>query len=64
MRIALDATPLTLTSGGLRRYVEELSYALAREYPDDRYTLLSDQPFHPPTAPPANLTAQYLRCET
>lgn len=57
MRIALDATPLTLTSGGLRRYVEDLSLALAREFPDDRYTLLSDQTFHPPSGAPANLSA-------
>lgn len=45
MRVALDATPLVLTSGGLRRYVEELSLALAHEFPGDRFTLLSDQAF-------------------
>ncbi len=50
MNIALDATPLTLTSGGLRRYVEELAPALAREYPEDDYTLLSDQNFTGPSA--------------
>jgi glycosyltransferase involved in cell wall biosynthesis len=39
---ALDATPLTLSSGGLRRYTEELSRALALEFPDDRYHLISE----------------------
>jgi alpha-1,3-rhamnosyl/mannosyltransferase len=56
VRIALDATPLTLSSGGLPRYVSELSLALAREFPEDEYVFLSDQPFSmPPDAPP-NLT--------
>ena len=46
MIAALDATPLMmLTSGGLARYVAELARALAREYPDDTYVLLSDQKF-------------------
>jgi glycosyltransferase involved in cell wall biosynthesis len=54
---ALDATPLTLTSGGLARYVAELSLALAGEYPDDRYVLLSDQKFALPAGAPANLIA-------
>ena len=55
MRIALDATPLTLSSGGLQRYVSELSLALAREFPEDEYVLLSDQPFSMPPDPPPNL---------
>ncbi|HEX4137899.1 MAG TPA: glycosyltransferase family 1 protein [Bryobacteraceae bacterium] len=55
MRIALDATPLTITSGGLPRYVTELSNALAREFPDDTYYLISDQPFPMPERAPANL---------
>jgi glycosyltransferase involved in cell wall biosynthesis len=61
VRIALDATPLILTSGGLPRYVNELALALARQFPEDEYLLLSDQPFSLPrpyggeTAPP-NLT--------
>jgi glycosyltransferase involved in cell wall biosynthesis len=57
MIAALDATPLTLTSGGLPRYVSELSLALARNFPDDRYFLLSDQNFALPPGIPANLTA-------
>ncbi|MBM3775433.1 MAG: glycosyltransferase family 4 protein [Acidobacteria bacterium] len=48
MRVALDATPLTVTTGGIRRYVAELSRALAAAYPEDEYRLLSDQPFEPP----------------
>ncbi len=56
MRAALDATPLILSSGGLRRYVSELSLALAREFPEDTYTLLSDQPFSLPASAPPNLT--------
>jgi glycosyltransferase involved in cell wall biosynthesis len=43
MRVALDATPLTLSSGGLARYTRELSQALAAQYPEDEYVLLSDQ---------------------
>ncbi len=44
--IALDATPLTVSTGGVGRYTMELARALAAEYPDDQYWLLSDQPFH------------------
>lgn len=55
MRVALDATPLTISSGGLPRYVTELSIALAREFPDDTYSLLSDQPFTMPEPAPVNL---------
>ena len=51
MRVALDAAPLTLSSGGLRRYVWELSRALAETFPEDEYLLLSDQPFTAPAAP-------------
>ena len=48
MKVALDATPLTLASGGIARYVTELSRALAHEFPDDQYLLVSDQPFEAP----------------
>jgi len=54
---ALDATPLTLTSGGLARYVAELSLALARGFPGDTYVLLSDQTFALPAGAPSNLIA-------
>ena len=45
MIICLDATPLTMSSGGLPRYVSELSGALAEAYPSDQFVLSSDQPF-------------------
>ncbi len=57
MKIALDATPLTIASGGIRRYTEELSRALARNFPDDEFWLLSDQVFEPPGGAPPNLKA-------
>jgi len=49
MIAAIDATPLTLPSGGLRRYTEELIRALNSEFPDDAIHPLSDQ-----LTPPAN----------
>jgi alpha-1,3-rhamnosyl/mannosyltransferase len=55
MRVAIDATPLTLSSGGLQRYVEELSVALAENFPQDEFCLVSDQPFQMPPAAPLNL---------
>jgi glycosyltransferase involved in cell wall biosynthesis len=55
MRIALEAAPLALSSGGLARYTAELSIALARCFPDDEYFLVSDQPFRMPDDPPPNL---------
>jgi glycosyltransferase involved in cell wall biosynthesis len=53
--IALDATPLTVPSGGVRRYTEQLSIALAENFPDDSYWLLSDQPFQTPKSASPNL---------
>ena len=55
MRVAIDATPLTLSSGGLRRYTQELSLALARNFPEDEFFLVSDQPFAHPPGSPVNL---------
>jgi glycosyltransferase involved in cell wall biosynthesis len=55
MRVAIDATPLTLSSGGLRRYTEELSVALAETFPQDELFLVSDQPFRMPYTAPINL---------
>lgn len=43
MNVAMDATPLTLSSGGIARYTAELSVALASEFPEDEFVLLSDQ---------------------
>lgn len=48
---------MTLTSGGLQRYVEQLSLALAKGYPGDVYTLVSDQTFEKPEGAPENLRA-------
>lgn len=55
MTTALDATPLTVPTGGVTRYTFELAKALALNDPDDRYWLLSDQPFTLPGPVPANL---------
>jgi glycosyltransferase involved in cell wall biosynthesis len=55
MRVAIDATPLTLSSGGLRRYTEELSVALAEGFPQDEFFLVSDQRFEMPQSPFPNL---------
>jgi glycosyltransferase involved in cell wall biosynthesis len=41
MRVAIDATPLTLSSGGLPRYTMELTTALSTEFPEDEYILMS-----------------------
>src|SRR5260221_113951 len=57
MRVALDATPLVLTSGGLARYTAELSRALADRYPEDEFVLLSDQAFTMPEPHRGNLRA-------
>ena len=42
MRVAVDATPLGLTSGGLARYTSELVAALAAQFPEDEYRLVSE----------------------
>ena len=55
MRVALEATTLGMSSGGLARYTGELSLALARGFPDDEFFLISDQPFHMPEGAPHNL---------
>jgi len=55
MQIALDATPLTVATGGVRRYTAELGRALAEMEPQDTIWLLSDQPFERPTPAPDNL---------
>jgi glycosyltransferase involved in cell wall biosynthesis len=41
--VALDATPLTTSSGGIRRYTDELTRALKTTFPEDQYHLISDQ---------------------
>jgi glycosyltransferase involved in cell wall biosynthesis len=70
LRIALDATPLRqaipatgfrAASGGVGRYTAQLALALAAEFPEDEFLLLSDQPFQLPAGdsglPPPNLRA-------
>jgi glycosyltransferase involved in cell wall biosynthesis len=52
MKIALDATPLTVPSGGVRRYTEELTRALCDSFPSDQFWLLSDQKLALPFARP------------
>jgi glycosyltransferase involved in cell wall biosynthesis len=53
--IALDATPLVESTGGIARYTRELSLALAQEFPEDQYWLLSDQPSPDWPSGPENL---------
>jgi glycosyltransferase involved in cell wall biosynthesis len=55
MKIALDASPLSISSGGVRRYTEELSRALGENFPEDEFWLVSDQRFQPPEPAPDNL---------
>ena len=51
----MDATPLTVSTGGINRYTSELSQALAENFPEDEILLLSDQPFPMPPAKLSNL---------
>jgi glycosyltransferase involved in cell wall biosynthesis len=44
MIVALDAAPLELSSGGLRRYTEEISRALLTGFPDDVLYLVPPRP--------------------
>lgn len=60
MIFALDATPLTVPTGGIRRYTESLSRALAFHYPADEFHLISDQPFEFDHAHLPNLHAQTI----
>lgn len=55
MNIAIDATPLSVTTGGVTRYTAELVRALAERYPENEYWLLSDRPFSMPDNVPRNL---------
>lgn len=55
MIIALDATPLTVPTGGVARYASELTQALSKRYPQDEFWLFSDQPFARLKNPPENL---------
>ena len=54
MIIALDATPLTVPTGGVARYTSELARALAARFPENEYWLLSDRQFPMPDPRPAH----------
>jgi glycosyltransferase involved in cell wall biosynthesis len=54
-RVALDATPLTVPTGGVARYTAELARALAARFPENEYWLLCDRPFPMPDPHPSNL---------
>jgi glycosyltransferase involved in cell wall biosynthesis len=58
LRIALDATPLAtgVGTGGIARYTAQLAGALASEFPEDEFFLVSDQTFALPASAP-NLRA-------
>jgi glycosyltransferase involved in cell wall biosynthesis len=43
MRVALDGTPLSVPTGGIRRYTIELSRALRECFTEDHFELFSDQ---------------------
>ncbi|MGH9667799.1 MAG: glycosyltransferase family 4 protein [Bryobacteraceae bacterium] len=48
MRVALDATPLTVPTGGVARYTAEIARSLADAFREDEFWLISDQPFERP----------------
>jgi glycosyltransferase involved in cell wall biosynthesis len=60
MKVAIDAAPLMLSSGGVTRYTEQLSTALAGEFPEDDFILLCDHRFRMPAEAPRNLRAGSL----
>ena len=55
VKVGLDVTPLTVPTGGVRRYTAELCRALANSFPGDEIWLLSDQTFGHPYPSLANL---------
>jgi glycosyltransferase involved in cell wall biosynthesis len=51
LTVGIDATPLAAAPvGGLARYTRQLVEALAHEFADDQFVLVSDQPFQCPPA--------------
>lgn len=44
MKVALDATPLSVSTGGIARYTGQLHAALCAEFPEDEFTLLAPGP--------------------
>lgn len=55
VKVGLDATPLMVPTGGVRRYTAELCRALGDSFPGDEIWLLSDQIFGHPYPSVANL---------
>lgn len=55
MKVMLDGAPLTEPTGGITRYVSELSRALGGAFPEDEYWLVSDQVFRLPAGCPGNV---------
>ncbi len=55
MKVALDATPLSVPTGGVARYTAELGRSLAANFPEDEFWLLSDQKYAHPAPEFANL---------
>lgn len=44
MKVAIDATPLTVATGGIQRYTRQLHHALAGEFTGDDFELLQPEP--------------------
>lgn len=55
VRFAIDATPLSVPTGGVARYTAELSRALARDFLEDEFWLVSDQRYEHPGSQYPNL---------
>lgn len=60
MNVALDATPLSVATGGIRRYTEELHRALQAVFPGHQFDLVS-QPAHVKRWWSAGLPLQLVR---
>lgn len=58
VKVALDATPLTVQKSGIGEYAYQLARHLALRYPQDEFLLVSNFPFPPVTGIP-NLRSQY-----
>lgn len=52
MKVALDATPLTVLKSGIGEYTCQLARHLALRFPQDEFLLLSNFPFAPVAATP------------
>jgi glycosyltransferase involved in cell wall biosynthesis len=60
MRVALDATPLTILKSGIGEYTFQLALHLAKHHPEDEFLLVSNFPF-PPVAGTPNLKSLVCR---